>query len=510
MTSLNLKKDNLLEMKKKKVSIINELKQKKVMLQKKETNEAISFIEKTIIPELVYYLGVGIRKRRFSLDNNWTSETLTKIEDTLTNVGLECFIDTDVHNNKKLYVLAPIETIENNYNSNTIDFSCWNKFDTPMYSFIEDTVHNIIKPAVFEADSQNINNLIIELPDNLNNIFCLSILFKVLEENQIKVDFDVLNNPNNLKISWDIKEETFNVIDFEDRFSNIINFNNQKTENPEDITLLRSKLEVELNALKKLLIDLKSSLLSLEKNYKGFLLTKGNNLFQMNFNYSIKRYFNSVDLLYRYIKPMINDLSYYIEKGNISDNINCDLLNSIKELINRHEITPLEKLCTELIDIQKENKGLFTSIIKTFSSIDIKNNITDDCDSSYIKKLSNYANLKFNGMFLEGVIDEKLSNAIDFFYNKFNKESVDYILNEKNINFSIKDSDNVEYNKSFKNTVATNTESTNMDNDDAIEKSKELISESIYGISTGISYLIVTLVLILILSFLNNTLNLLL
>lgn len=496
-------------MKKKKVTIINELKQKKAIVQKKEINEALLFVEKTIIPELLYYLEVGIRKRRFCLDNNWTNETLNKIEEYLKELGLESSIEIDIDNIKKLYVLVPIKTIENNSKSNNIDFSLWNKFETPVYHFIEDIVHNIVKPAIFKADSQNINNLIVEIPNILNNNVCLSIFLRILEENQIKVDFDILNNPNILQISWDSNEEKIKTTNFENVFSGVINFNNKKTKKHQDTYCLNTKLEIELNSLKKLLIDLKESLISLEKEYNRFLLLKGNNLFQMNFNYSIKRYFKSVDLLYRYLKPMADSLSDYIEKEDISDNINGNILKSIKELINNRQLNSLEKLCTELINIQEENKKIFISIIKRFSLADIKNNITDYCDYSYITKLYNYSNLKFNGMFFEGLIDEKILNAIDFFYKEFEKESIDCILKEKNINFSIKDSNNIEYNEPLKNIVNANSKKKDIDKEDVIDEYKDLVEDCFCGTSAALSHFILFLILMFVLFILNSISNLL-
>lgn len=156
MNNLNLKKDNLLDMKKKKVTIISELKQMKAITQKNEIDEGIYFIENTIIPEMIDYATVGIRKRRFQLDNNWRTETILKIEEKIKELGLDCIVDTDNLDNKYLYILIPHHVLKNS-NSN-IDFSGWNKFDTPIYSIIEDAVHNIIKPAIFEADSKNINS----------------------------------------------------------------------------------------------------------------------------------------------------------------------------------------------------------------------------------------------------------------------------------------------------------------------------------------------------------------
>lgn len=509
MNNLNLKKDNLLDMKKKKVTIISELKQMKAITQKNEIDEGIYFVENTIIPEIIDYATVGIRKRRFQINNNWRTETILKIEEKIKELGLDCIVDTDNLDNKYLYILIPHHILKNN--NSCIDFSGWNKFDTPIYSIIEDAVHNIIKPAIFEADSKNINSLTIEVPDILNNIFCFAILLEILKENQIEVDVNLTDNPKLLNISWDLNKETVNTITLESRFTNIINFkNNTKLDTKNiDLNKLEYTLQIALDHLEKLLVDSQANLISLEKDYLRFTSTKGAPACQVNLNYSIKRYLHITETLYTYMYSNSNTLLEYIKKEDILDTSKNNILETIKDLICKYEITSLQNTYEKLEKIQKENISILTYVVICLSNLNLKNYITEDLDYSYIKKFTTITNKHFNGMFLEDALNEQLSVVRDFFYSPFTKDSLENILNEneKHIYFSIKDKNNTEYSQNLKHINDINIKNTSIEKDTVSKQLKNTNKEAIDAIEIVVSFLIVIMLLLLAGTIVTHILN---
>lgn len=460
-----LPRENFFENKSKKNTIINEIKRSKEKIALEESLSMKNYVNNVVIPEVKFFSSVGIRKRRFKINENWSNLNISRIEDLLSVHSIKADV-IEIEGDTYLYTSI--------YPEENAMFT-WNSFEGQIYDLIESIIHNNVKEHIINASLNNLNELTLSIPENFRNIYYISIISNIFNKNSIEVSYDLKNNFEEVKLSWNEHANEIKTTTIENIFDGVINFDIKKKvkeiENEVEFIVFEG-----FRKMKDVRLKLDELLSKLESNYNYTDLYMGS--------------IASTDVVIRNVEILLDIISAVkIEYANI--------VKKIIALSHKHMFKDdLYSLVLELSEFQKNYE--LSDVAKTYlKEID---NIFKYCfksiqkvKSSVTKMVLIYKDKKADFMINPGVVEninillelpEKLDlksldivnkKDIELFYQPFDIEFYNDLLSKIELNKIDYDSNSI--NIAVKEDIEEYFESNNSNNNYNENKSKYKYSD---------------------------------